>query len=232
MAEPTLAELQEDVEAARSRLSADLSVLRSPSTLAQFSDDVKQEAIKAKDDLLEKARGSAEATISGMVDELKARAAANPAACLLIGAGIAWRLLRHPPVATALVAAGAYGLMRATPGTAAGSDVDYLAVAKTRLREQAGELQAAVVSGTQVASDRLRDHATDLVQAAGAKAQLLSAAGREEAQQLAGQIADTVGSAVSDENFRDGLLLGIAGIAVAAALSLAYQRRRINGQST
>ena len=35
--------------------------------------------------------------------ELKDRAAANPVAALAIGAGLAWRLVHRPPIATLLV---------------------------------------------------------------------------------------------------------------------------------
>lgn len=50
-----------------------------------------------------------------LVDGAKARAAANPAAVLLIGVGAAWRIIRHRPIATALVGAGSYSLVRSKP---------------------------------------------------------------------------------------------------------------------
>jgi len=48
-----------------------------------------------------------------MVEDMKAKASENPAATLAISAGLAWRLLRHPPIATALIGAGLFSLLRA-----------------------------------------------------------------------------------------------------------------------
>ena len=47
---------------------------------------------------------------------LKNRALANPLGLLLIGAGIGWRLYRHPPVATLLVGTGIAMLMKGDSG--------------------------------------------------------------------------------------------------------------------
>jgi hypothetical protein len=89
MSEPNLSELERDVEAARVRLAGDLSVLRSPTTLSRFGEDLKRDAIEQKDALLQTARSTIQSTVLGWVDGLKARAAANPAAVLLKAAG--WR---------------------------------------------------------------------------------------------------------------------------------------------
>jgi hypothetical protein len=42
-------------------------------------------------------------------DDVKARAAANPAAVIAIGAGLAWRLLQRSPIASALIGVGPAG---------------------------------------------------------------------------------------------------------------------------
>jgi len=86
-----LSKLEREVEIARSRLKSDLSVLTSPRTYASFKDDLKSEA---------------NSTFYNVVDGLKARAAANPAAALAIGAGIAWRAIERPPIAAALIGTG------------------------------------------------------------------------------------------------------------------------------
>jgi hypothetical protein len=95
MAEPSLHELERDVEAARARLARDLSTLRSPETFSDFTDSLKHQALEAKDGF-----------VSNLLEDLKAKAAANPTAALAIGAGIAWRLIKRPPIATALSARG------------------------------------------------------------------------------------------------------------------------------
>jgi hypothetical protein len=51
--------------------------------------------------IVDQAKSTTQSTLQGMVDDLKSKAAANPAATLAIGAGIAWRVFRHPPIATA-----------------------------------------------------------------------------------------------------------------------------------
>src|SRR5436309_14363927 len=103
MSEPSLNHLERDVETARVKLASDLSTLRSPSTTAEFTETLKQEAVDAKDALVEKAKTSVQSSIESLIEEAKARAAANPAAALAIGAGVAWRLIRHPPITTLLV---------------------------------------------------------------------------------------------------------------------------------
>ena len=138
MIEPSLNQLEREVEASRTKLASDLSTLRSPATAAEFTETLKQEALDAKDALLDKAKASAQSSIESLIEDVKARAAANPAAALAIGAGIAWRLIRHPPIATALVGAGLISLFRTPPARPNGqAPADYLAHAKTRLREQA-----------------------------------------------------------------------------------------------
>jgi hypothetical protein len=75
-----------------------LSRLRSPAAYADFRKSLKQDAQEAKDLILDQAKSTTESTLQGMVDDLKAKAAANPAATLAIGAGIAWRLSWVVPV--------------------------------------------------------------------------------------------------------------------------------------
>jgi hypothetical protein len=138
MIEPSLNQLEREVEASRTKLATDLSTLRSPATAAEFTEALKQEAIDAKDALLDKAKAKAQSSIESLIEKGKARAAANPAAALAVGAGIAWRMIRHPPIATALVGAGLISLFRTPPAHTNGqAPADYLSHAKTRLMEQA-----------------------------------------------------------------------------------------------
>jgi hypothetical protein len=171
---------------------------------------------------------------------MKAKAAENPAATLAISAGLAWRLLRHPPIATALIGAGLFSLLRTPPARIIGSENgDYVSHAKERLKQQATHLAGEVV-------DRASGIATEIKDDAGAMAEAV----KEQSAQLAGQATDKVhewiGDAardvpdhaaslarkvqrstqhLRDPGVRDNILLGIAGAAVVAALSVAYQRR-------
>jgi len=198
MNEPNLTELERDVEAARLRFASDLSVLRSPTTLSGFGEALKQDAIETKDallqtaietkdELLQTARLTAQSTVLGWVDAVKARAAANPTAVLLIGAGVAWRLIRHPPIATALVGAGLYSLMRSEPlGREGQPDAQYIAQAKVRLRKQADELTSSVKEYAAAAAVEVKEQTTDLARAASLRAQQWTSEARELSTDLVG----------------------------------------------
>lgn len=265
MSEPSLHELERDVEAARARLAADLTTLRSPATTAEFTETLKSEALEAKDSLVEQAKSSVQSTIAEFVEDLKAKAAANPTAALAIGTGIAWRLLQRPPIATALVGAGLISLLRTNARRGIYAPEGYLAAAKDRLKEQASDAATslkdqAVAAGEVVkekaselasaASETVKDKATELAGTAQERVQQwrgqAEAAARhtaadlqeqarsvkdrasgmaDRASDMAGRASDTMGEFVSDQETRDKLLLGAAGVAVVAALSIAFQRR-------
>jgi hypothetical protein len=70
---------------------------------------------ETKDEVMDKAKDAAQDGAERLVAELKARAAANPLATIAIGAGLAWRLVHRPPIATVLVGLGLIGLARTTP---------------------------------------------------------------------------------------------------------------------
>jgi hypothetical protein len=246
---------EKDVELARARLAQSLSTLSSPATFSAFADDLKQEAIGKKDELMDHAKSAAQSTINGFVEDLKAKAAANPAAALAIGAGLAWRLIHHPPIASALVGAGLFSLWRTNAARAPGSyKPDYLAEGKERLKEQAGE-----------AVTKMKDIAADAQEAMSAKAADFADAAKDKVQQWRESVRETVeevGASAKDraetvapemrragytaKNYvreqtqsattmaedllndpasRDKLLLGVAGVAVAAALGIACQKR-------
>jgi hypothetical protein len=309
MSDASLQQLERDVEAARARLVSNLSTLCSPASFTAFKEDLKYEAFEAKDALIGKARS----TFDGIVDDIKARAAANPAAVLAIGAGIAWRLIRHPPIATALIGTGLYSLLRTAPARdGSGRPVDYVAHARQRFGEQAGDLASAAKDQlTHVASaakdeftdaaGAVRERAVEMASTVGEQTTQLAEDAREKVQQWsddarqgiahasaqvqeraasaaqqtsaafgdARQIAEdavarasasarrqtgrltrearqtsadlaaratvtaerassSVQQAFNDQDFRDKILIGVAGLAVAAALGIAYQRRQDN----
>lgn len=70
-------------------------------------------AESAKNALFDQVKAKTLSAWQGLVEEMKAKAAENPAATLAISAGLAWRLLRHPPIATALIGTGLFSLLRA-----------------------------------------------------------------------------------------------------------------------
>ena len=231
MTERSMRELERDVEEARERLLSHLSVLSSPAAYSEFKQDLKDEA---------------RFTLRGILDDVKGRAAANPAATLAVGAGLAWRLLRQPPITTALIGAGLYSLWRTTPAPTQGRDLDYLSTAKTRLGEQMSDLATTVGQQTAQMAETVTENASQFAEAAKEKMQewgsqaseeiahrTASVTGRtahafDEASRAAGRIPSNAGyinKVISNSEGRDTLLLGAAGLAVAAALGIAYQRR-------
>jgi hypothetical protein len=282
MSEESVYQLEREVESARAKLTRDLSRLRLPETSENFTRTLKEEATS-----------SLQSTIQGLIEEVKARAAANPAAALAIGAGLAWRLLRHPPIATALIGAGLISLFRTVPSPR--HDEDYFSQAKTRLRQQAGEVaglaaqQASAMSETVTrktadlaasANERMHEWASGAAaaskevasglqrqaietasglqtkaietasglqkQAAETASGLRRQAGeaatglRRQATEITGQASEAfnefredasrrasqaIRRAMDDTDTNDKLLLGAAGIAVVAALTIAAQRR-------
>ena len=242
MTEPSLSVLEREVEAARVKLASDLSTLRSPSTTEEFTEALKHETIDAKDALVAKAKAGVQSSIESLIEEAKARAAANPAAALAIGAGIAWRLLRHPPVTSLLVGAGLLSLFRTKPEHSYGTSMDYLSHAKTRLVEQAGEVaevakeKAAALSETVTekvteTTDDLKERVQDLAKQAASATHRVAKETKEHVsgmwsdEDTLDQAAHTAGAIASSPAARDQLLLGAAGLAVVAALGIACQRR-------
>src|SRR5262245_31246542 len=206
MTEPSLHQLEPEVEAARAKLAADLARLRSPETAAEFTASLKEEAFEAKDALMDKARSGVQTTIENLIEDVKGRAAANPAAILAIGAGIAWRLLRHPPIATTLIGAGLVSLFRTAPARVNGdAPADYLSHAKTRLAEQATDV-----------AELAKDKAAALGEVVTDKATELAGAARDRIEDLASQATTAAKQTARDANARAGSFLNDAAGAVRA----------------
>ena len=222
----TLARLESEVEEARAKLARDLALLRTPQTYREFGEDLKSEAQFA---------------VQRVVEDLKSRAAANPTAVLAIGAGIGWRLFKHPPIAAALIGAGVLGLWRTKAVHV--NEGDFLTTAQGRLREQVGEAMDTVKDYAVETAESARDTAASYARSARDSIQELAASAAEtageavgDAREAAAEIPDRainaaerttsqVRRAIADENFRDQILLGAAGLAVTAALGIAYRRQ-------
>jgi ElaB/YqjD/DUF883 family membrane-anchored ribosome-binding protein len=222
-----LSKLERDIEHARAKLAADLGVLRSPETYKKFRENLKSEA---------------QTLGQRITDDLKARIANNPSAALAIGAGIGWRLFKHPPIATALVGAGILGLLRTTPARIHDEE-DYLVTAQQRLREQVSEAVETAKEYSVETIASARERIGDYAETARERVQDSAAVATEEASEMLERARDTVSQmpqqaiitaqraksvidrAANYPDVRDQLLLGVAGLAVAAALGIAYHRR-------
>ena len=112
--------LERDVAESRARLADTLDRLTSPETSQAVKRDLMETVHKAKDDVMNRARDTGRQTAQGFADNLKQRAIDNPFAVALIGAGIAWRLYKKPPVTTLLVGTGIAALMMGGSGRSTG----------------------------------------------------------------------------------------------------------------
>jgi hypothetical protein len=154
---------EQEVQGARAKLMADLAALRSPANLAEFTDGLKQEAVAAKDSVIERTKETVQTTIEEVVADLKAKASANPAAALAIGAGIAWQLVRHPPIVSALVGVGLYSLLRTpSPEPVARGNADYVDYGKQRLKEQVTDFGLEAVGVAAEAGKALTEKSAEL----------------------------------------------------------------------
>lgn len=212
--------LERDVEQARARFADDLARLRSPATLARFKDDAWAEASQTKDELVDKTKEAAKDGAQRLFTDLKERAAANPVAALAIGAGLAWRLVHKPPIATLLVGMGVVGMLRTSP---ARNSEPYMGIhdedPRLRYRHGAGEpglvartseladtVKEKVQDWSANAGDAARATATQVAEAATAVAERASRVlhdARDVARETVTQMGDKAASAA--ERASDGL---------------------------
>jgi hypothetical protein len=250
MTATNLDKLERDVAHARGRFADDLARLRSPDNLARFKDDLWAEARETRDDLVDKAKEAAQDGAQRMLAQLKERAAANPLATAAIGAGLAWRFIHRPPIATLLIGAGLFGLLR-TPvpqrsepymglrdedpawrsagnGDLAQRATDMASAVTDKVKDwSAGAQDTARTAATQIADKAasVAESASQTLHGVGATARETFVQAREGAESLAERASVSVQQAMPDREDRDKLLLGAAAIAVAAAVGIAYQRR-------
>jgi gas vesicle protein len=242
--------LERDVEQARTRFADDLARLRSPTNLARLKTALWADVRETKDEVVDKAKDAAQDGAQRLVAELKARAAANPLATIAIGAGLAWRLVHRPPIATALVGLGLIGLARTTPSQRASHPykglVDEDPVAQRRGGDFPSHAEALAAAAKETvqdwsaqAGDAIRQTAGEIAKKAASAAESASDAlegARHAVRETAAEVADTTGAvaarvsqtvrdAVPDRDDRDTVLLAAAAVAVAAAVGIAYQRR-------
>jgi hypothetical protein len=230
MKESDLTRLERDVQEARAKVVADLAVLTAPQTVSGLRETVEAEASATKDRLLEAGREKIQSRVDTLIQTMKAKAAANPLAVAAIGAGVAYRLYRHPPVASVLVGAGLYSFLttdsRERPFLERHGLEEAAETLKGRMREVkevASETTTAAVEKTKEWVEHARSTGAELVADASDRI--------GETTQHLSRLAEgspritSRSTGVADEEAKDRLLLGIAGLAVAAALGMAMQRR-------
>jgi hypothetical protein len=239
MSESQLNALEREVESARARVAGDLARLRSPSTISEFKDELWAEARQAKDQLAEKSSDYVTDIGQRLLDDVKGRVAANPAAALAIGAGLAWQMLRRPPITSLLIGAGVFGLMKARPD----ANPDIAAGIARQARDVSSSVTERVQSWAAEATHAAQDAAAKVVEnvspLADRVSETLSTAGhaaRDSVTQVAAdastlrrQVAANIPDGMAGKDVRDQFLLGAATLAIAAAIGIASQRQSQQG---
>jgi hypothetical protein len=243
MSHADLNTLEREVEQARARFAGDLARLRSPATLSDFKDDLWLKATETKNQLIGKAKEAATDGVERLVSDLKERAAANPAAALAIGAGLAWRFAHRPPVASLLVGIGLFSLWRTTPSANGDGLVPRAAELAGQVKERVQEWTAEAGETLSQLGDKAsstvdqayasaRETVSKIKETAASGAERAAGAAQETVTQIRNQTAAASDKASAvlrdiapDEDARDNLWLGAAALAVAAAVGIAYQRR-------
>jgi gas vesicle protein len=233
MSQADLNALEREVEQTRARFANDLARLRSPHNLAAFKEDLWAQARETRDEMIDKTKEAASDAAQRILAELKARAAANPAAALALGAGLAWRLVHRPPIATVLVGVGLIGLLRTSPSqTNLQTHMDPYA-------EDAKPARRKVLDWGAQASDAAREVTTQIVREAASAAERTSDALHDaghtvresvarvgdDAASVSDRVSSRLHAAVPGRDDRDTYLLGAAALAVTAAVGIAFQRR-------
>ncbi|MDB5650737.1 MAG: hypothetical protein JWL62_2257 [Hyphomicrobiales bacterium] len=124
-----LRRLEREAETARARLQQTIADIKDPKTVENAKREAADQAEKLKDQVVSYIREAKDNALGNMRDtstrqtsefsrKLQRTAIENPIPVLLIGAGIGWHLYRKPPVTTALLAAGIYGLAKNWNGAA------------------------------------------------------------------------------------------------------------------
>jgi hypothetical protein len=235
-----IAELERDVEQARARLVADIAKLRAPVSLESARRSVVDTIYGYRDGAMDAAQSGA----TNFVDVVKAKAAANPVAVAAILAGVAWRLYRHPPIASLLIGAGVAALVRTdpnddslTPGRLAQRAAERARELKDRAAAQISQLTEGAAGGAQ---EKLHEWSAAAERALESVAHRRKRAAEGEVVDSGAQSGplaqryDYAAEAYSPERSllderlyhqkRDAYLLGFAALALGAAIGAARRR--------
>ena len=244
MSQTELDRLERDVEIARAQVSEDIERLRAPATLSDFKDAATSEARAYRDDFVDKTANAVKDRAQGFLIDIKDRAAANPLAALAIGAGLAWRLLHKPPIATLLIGGGLVGLLKTDPQhPAMGAELvpearDLAISARDKAKELGAEVSDMFAAGRKKAGE-WAENANDTIAHVAVAAEPMTeklqhwGADAGAAMSEVGIVAKSLveqGSAAAqriaqDPEEQDKYLLGVAAVALIAAVGIASQRR-------
>jgi hypothetical protein len=232
MSRAHLDELEQDVEDARARLEQNLAELRSPARVTDLKQGLLEEATQKKDELVELAKESAKRGAQQLFSQLKDKAEANPAAALAIGAGVAWRLARRPPIASMLVGIGLVSLWRTPERSRQEKAVSGFGPAlATQVADIAGAATDRAQEWAKGTAETVADVGTQLLEktidAAGQASDAVTTGASRVSQAASGAVArtsDAIQEADPGEDVRDKMLLGLAALAVATAAGIAYRR--------
>jgi hypothetical protein len=227
MPHPELDRLEGDVRDARRRLKSDLEVLRASETFWSFKEEVLSEMRRSRDDVVANVKETATDRAERLIADIKERAVANPVAVGAIVAGVAWRIIRNPPITTMLVGYGLISLWRTNPGEpASGAETVY------RAADMAIEAKAQVEQWGSEAGDAIARATNVVVPAVTETVQRWSADGSEAVSQATSSVQSLVASGsqslhhiVMDRQERDKALLGLAAVALTAAIGFACLKR-------
>jgi hypothetical protein len=219
MTETELERLERDVEQARKRLTGDLALLRRPTVLSGFQQD-------AKDELIHRATGAASSQAKRFLTDIKNRAAANPVAVLAITTGLAWRLVRYPPISSILIGLGIAGLFRTDPA----SRPSPVVVRASELASSAPDLANNLAEEAHQQSVQARRSANDMFEqvtdsVGASRAREAGRAVLSRTASVANDMSSTLAGVARDADTRDNYLLGAAALAIGAAAVIGYRRR-------
>ena len=172
-------------------------------------------------------REAASSRAERLIADIKDRAAANPVAVGAIAAGVAWRILRKPPITTMLVGYGLISLWRTEPGQPSpGAETVYRAAdmaveAKEQVEQWGSEAGDAIARATDVVIPAV----TETVQRWSADVGEAASQASSSARSLVASGSQSLQHIVMDKQERDKVLLGAAAVALTAALGLVCLRR-------
>ena len=121
------------------------------------------EARQSRDDIVAGVKEAATDRAESLIADIKERAAANPVAVGAIAAGVAWRILRKPPITTMLVGYGLISLWRMKPGQPApGAETVYRAAhmaidAKKQVEQWGSDAGDAIARAADVVVPAVRE---------------------------------------------------------------------------
>lgn len=217
-----VATLEAEVAAARERLARTIDTLADPRTHEAMKAEVMERIEGYKQQLFDGARNTAQGTANGVLADLKQRALNSPAAVAMIGAGLAYRLYRHPPIGTLLVGAGTALLMRARGVRTADASAYRAPYDRDRPR---GYVPGGVAGyGYPVAEDAPGSTTTERMMATASEAASSLA---EQARHTGQRVSDTVARA-RDAAYETGARLSDAAVQAGNA---AYDAARRAGAS-